>query len=192
MTRTWMVSVLESVLPVEVASIEAALAASIVRSRPAMATLLRTNASAEPWTWLPTNAPPTASACAVVVELSSATSCAVSSARTVMSRALTRRADDGGLGDAADVVARDDAVVALRAAVVEPERLDGGRRDRLRDDRRVVELLPELEVGVVLRAEIAGLRRAHVLVEALVRRPRSSRDAHAVAEGERPRRRSPS
>ena len=91
-TRTWTVSVLESVLPVEVASIEAALAASIVRSRPAMATLLRRNASAVLWTWLPTNAPPAASVCATVVELSSATSRAVSSARTVMSRPLTRAA----------------------------------------------------------------------------------------------------
>ena len=89
-TRTWMVSVLESVLPVEVASIDAALEASIVKSRPAPATLSRRNASAELWTWLPTNAPPAASDCAVVVELSSATSRAVSSARSVMSRALTR------------------------------------------------------------------------------------------------------
>ena len=89
-TRTAMVSCAELVLPVEVASIEAALEASSVRSRVAAATLPVTNASAVPRTWLPTNAPPAASVCATVVELSSATSRAVSSARTVRSRALRR------------------------------------------------------------------------------------------------------
>ena len=49
-------------------------------------------ASAVPSTWLPANAPPAASVCATVVELSSATSRAASSARTVMSRPLMRAA----------------------------------------------------------------------------------------------------
>ena len=187
-TRTWMVSVLESVLPVEVASIEAALAAldRQVAARDGDAVAQER----------------VGRALDLVADERAAGRIHLRHRGRVVERDQPGRleradrdvagadagGDDRGLRGAADVVARHDAVVALGAAVVEAERLHGGRRDRLRDDRRVVELLPELEVGVVLRAEIAGLRRAHVLVERALRAGAriALGDAHAVAEGDRP------